>query len=161
MSGAPPNPYAPPHAIDRPPQTEPTTTAGPRGIGGWLVLCLIGLVAWAISYVIGLHGLVVHLDAVSARLASGNPIDLARIPLALIDLVMIIVAVVWMVRHDRRFPKLFIAHTIVQIILFGVVAWQDPRSGVSTETVLVLIVRALVWFNYFSVSERVENTFVR
>lgn len=155
-----PNPYAPPRASEPPPTSEAPASGGPRGIGGWLIVCLLGLLVWAIVYVIGLYSILVDIDALSAGLAKGNAWALARVILVPSGLVMVIVALVWMFRHDRRFPKLFVAHVVVQVIMYGLAA-LEPRSGVSVEIVLVLIVRALAWFNYFWVSERVEATFVR
>lgn len=155
-----PNPYAPPRASEPTPTSEAPASGGPRGIGGWLIVCLISLVVWAIVYVIGLYGILVHIDLVSAGLAKGNLLVLARVILVPSGLVMVIVALAWMFRHDRRFPKLFVAHVVMQVIWSGAAA-LEPRSGVSVEVVLVLIVRALVWVNYFWVSERVEATFVR
>jgi hypothetical protein len=171
MSDPSTNPYAPPLSSARgPTPVEPQNDDGPRGIGGWLLLSFLGVFG-----VIGLslYGLVINVlahgeDLLIAMMDPGTYwMWLVQVAGTSTMLTMGIVAVPWMLRHDRRVPRFMVAFYVVQalVLLFAMTVVSDahPTSSDSPRGFgqLIPFIRCLLWVGYFMHSERVANTFVK
>ena len=154
--------------------------SGPRGIGGWLILPLLGLVWAAATQVFGLNYLgdttllAAHLDgpqgaAVAFKLVGNLVLQLAA-PVVLCALA---------VGRKRKFPVAYIVFTIVDAAFvvtdFVVIRSTFPqapgpeKAGVHTGpimtpemigTFLGPILGLFIWSPYMYFSKRVKNTFV-
>jgi hypothetical protein len=176
-----PNPYAPPAATEEAlPEPAPEVGYGPRGIGGWLILPLLGLVGSLLSLSVALFTVYAPLFAEGGGWAVVTdqsdpsysalwaPLIVFEIGtnLALIGLIVFLLYLVF--RKSRRFPRLMIAYLIAGIVV-GVIdlAWAEQipalaadSSSESLTQVMRSIVGAVIWIPYFLVSQRVKNTFV-
>jgi hypothetical protein len=169
-----PNPYAPPIAVNpAPAPAEIDNGAEPRGIGGWLLLSLLGVVLVGGIAAFGLVRILMHWEQWYAALLHppfrwGVAVRLILPP---VIFTISVVAVVWMVRHDRRLPYLMVAFYCMQalVLLWALVSLNDIRSPSPNSAhefgrqigQLIPFIRCLVWVIYFMHSERVKNTFVK
>jgi hypothetical protein len=143
--------------------------AGPKGLGGWLILLGIGEVLAPLQ-------IFTSMIMEYTGLPDGT---IARLPLAfagdlLIRLAMIGLCVwsAWLFFNKRaKFPKIFIVSTVaafVSPLVLG--AWVTLTSGVNTLAniptprflgpYLFGIAVAMIWITYVLKSVRVKNTFV-
>lgn len=176
-----PNPYAPPAATEA---LEPESAAelgyGPRGIGGWLILPLLGLVGSLISLGSALATVYLPLFAagggwwvvVDKSDASYHPwwapLILFEIATNVAFVGLIVVLLYLVFRKSRRFPRLMIGYLISSFVVALVdLGWAEQIPALAAEPnadsiagIVRGVVGAMIWVPYFLVSQRVKNTFV-
>ena len=168
--------YAPPVAEETTP--DPVAGEGPRGIGGWLILPLLGLIVSPIYIAATLVKDYLPIFERDWAIITDPSYELYHplwAPLVIYELVgscalglFSLVALALMFRHDRRFPKLMIGLYLANVgfqTLDLLVAGQIPAIETNLDPaaqrdLLRSIIAALVWIPYFLRSERVRNTFV-
>ena len=148
---------------------------GPRGIGGWMILPIIGLILTVGLTVYNLYGVVEEWEGIKAIIAGTNDTAIAlRLPVAassgfaLITIGVALACLFSIFTHSPRVPWLMtifyilvITATVVEILVdYRVVALTggstDPKNwGELTK----VIVAAAIWIPYFHRSRRVANTF--
>ena len=173
MADEPLNPYEPPSVA----QTErgvvetPVVRDGPRGIGGWLLVSLIGLIVVGLMCLVALVRMTMELDLWLEQLYR---LDVA---LHFFGLWMLYAAVLggaalgvaWMIRGDRQLPKLMITFYVLQAILWIVIILANDEPAVGTSAYRAGRVfglwfwpgRCVLWIAYYLRSERVRNTFIK
>lgn len=136
----------------------------PKGIGGWLILPTLGTL---ISPLVALYGVVEIAPAFDRDLPPGLQIFLiSEIIFNLCQMAGWIVAAVWLFKHKRSFPSLFI--TMLMFSMAGIlvdasiaVSIFDARLGPEDYRNLGRgIVSLLIWAPYMVKSKRVRNTFI-
>lgn len=152
---------------------------GPRGIGGWLILPLLGLFLTPIWIAIGtVQNIQVFRDpAVWSALTSPGSPDYHPLwaPVIIFEIaanvVMVAFAVVliWLfLKKSRRIPTLMIVWLVtllvVQIVdqafarqIPAVAAEPDPQGF---RDMVRAVIGVVIWVPYFLKSKRVKNTFV-
>lgn len=149
--------------------TEPDTKAGtgPRGIGGWLLLPLGGLL-FASMFGLWVVGNIVSFPPVLEMVMTFDPPSLGINTLGVLVfwafLPLLPIALLFV--RSRRFPGAFIAVTVAGA-LFGVAYPMiegmdyglDTSALVSVNTILPAV-WAVGWSWYMLKSARVRNTFV-
>jgi hypothetical protein len=174
------NVYAPPEEPVAPEEgaEEPRVGEGPRGIGGWLLLPLLGLIVTPIRVGYSLVADYIPFFRESWPVLT-DPNDLSYHPLwapliiyeVLGDAVLALTALlglVLMFRRDRRLPKLMVAlysFNAIYIAVDTAVAAQIPALAGSddfsaSQDLIRAVVAAGIWIPYFLMSKRVKNTFV-
>jgi hypothetical protein len=171
------SPYAPPKSTvaDAPPATE-----GPKGIGGWLLLPVIGLfvfpirtlISFATDYVpifqTGAWGVLTSPDSARYHVLWA-PLLVGEMACNLAFLALDVWLLVLLFSKSWRFPKVFIAFAVLNfvfILLDSLIGNQIPAvaqasgQGSATEIIRALVMVA-VWVPYMLVSKRVKNTFVK
>lgn len=176
------NPYQPPVAsvIPEPPPAPPAALANsePRGLGGWLVLVMIGLIVSPIriGILIGTLVLSVFQNGTWEALTTPGSEHYHPLwaPLLIFELaingILILAGVTLLAlffTKSRRFPRMFILYVAVTLIFQiadYVLAEQIPAVAAEGAESLVEIARtvitAIIWVPYMLVSKRVKNTFV-
>jgi hypothetical protein len=155
-----------------------TPMLSPRGIGGWLILPCIGLVAGAFTILASLAQLSTCFDATVWRAlttpGAPNYHALWR-PTFLIELLgntflfaLLTLAGMLLIRRRASFPRSMIALYAAQLVLVLVdsalcrqipaVIAQTQQADAEKE-VMRAIIAACVWIPYFLNSRRVRNTF--
>ena len=148
---------------------------GPRGIGGWMILPIIGLVGTLVFTLINLYGVVTEWEGIKAIIAGENQTTAAlRLPVAasfLGGLVLICLAALCLYRiftYSPSVPRLmtifYIGLVVVSLAeLAGDSYVSSLTNTPSDPTHIKDLVRALVgsaiWIPYFHRSRRVANTF--
>ena len=117
-----------------------------EGIGGWLILPFIHLFVYIIIVLIDL----VSISEVLQELV------LFVLSIDLILLGMYIVTLIFAFQKKRIAKNLFIASYSANIIVALILAFGFG----ATENLASSILGGVLWVWYFSVSERVKNTFV-
>jgi hypothetical protein len=142
------------------------SSAGPAGIGGWLILPAIGVVALPIRLLAGLKN---YADAFAAV-----PADSLIHTLLIVDLGLTVALTAYGIYTAVQFfgkkraaPRLFIGLLLAQLafvlldsltaLLFLGVPMFDPDT---VRTLLVLLIACAIWTTYFRRSVRVRNTFI-
>jgi hypothetical protein len=177
-----PNPYAPPATVEAPPpESIPDVLHGPRGIGGWLILPLLGLAGSLLQ--IGSALITVYVPMFEAGggweiVTDSSSPDYHPLwaPLLLFEIVtnlgfagLIVVLLYLALKHSRRFPRLMIGYLAAGVIVAIVdSAWARSIPALATggnlegvTQVARTMVGALIWIPYFLLSVRVKNTFVK
>jgi hypothetical protein len=147
--------------------TTATTTevAGPKGLGGWLILLMLGQIGSILRVLKSVADDVSLYKSVD-RVAAIN----AELILNLLLLAIVVYVTVAMFRTKRSFPKLWICQGVVAIL----VPWIDilmvaALLGLSADQLVDGkdiaqtfggIVGVSLWSWYLNVSVRVKNTFV-
>jgi hypothetical protein len=172
------NPYAPPQSTvaDAPPALD-----GPKGIGGWLILPVIGLFVFPIRWLVSVFNDYVPIfqsGAWAAVTTPGSPryhplwgpLLAGEIVFNLAFLAIDVWLLVLLFSKSWRFPKVFIAFAagnLAFILLDAAVAsyiasamGHTGGTGMGGEIARALVVVA-VWVPYMLVSKRVQNTFVK
>ena len=141
---------------------------GPKGIGGWLILPMLGTI---LSPMINAFGIFQNIDALfkySQKLSTTwTYFVIGETIVALAMFVAWIIAAFMLFQHRRPFPILFVsllAATLVWnlIDVAGVVALFGSKL-VDPSTIRDIVrplIALLIWGPYMSVSKRVKNTFV-
>jgi hypothetical protein len=149
-------------------------------IGGWLILCAVGLVLYPIQ---SLYFLITKLipavfsDNWTALTTPSNPgYHSLWAPLVITELtgsvcffVLSIVIVILFFRRHHRVPKLVIFFMAANIIFVGVDYvvinfFLIRTNSVNVETTINFVrtvVAGAIWIPYFMFSKRVEKTFIR
>ena len=170
------NPYAPPQAAV---SDVPAASAGPKGIGGWMILPVIGLFVFPLRVLWSLAAQYwpIFRDGIWANLTTPGsasyhvlwgPLLVYEIAFNIAFLLFDLALLVFLFRKSPRFPKLFVAFALLNVFFVvtdGIVGYQIPAVAASgMETIAGEIGRALalacIWAPYFLVSQRVKNTFV-
>ena len=158
-------------------QSSPATEAPPpSGIGGWLILPMLGLLATPVRMAIEFYLSFVPLlfsaqgwNYVSSpdRHAWFMPFIVAECVIA----VALFVFTLWLIylffTKARRVPELFIAWLVALILvqvadLVGAAGLLGSQpSGADLRDLGRSLVSAIIWIPYFMVSKRVKNTFVQ
>jgi hypothetical protein len=174
MADEPINPYTPPSvAQTERAVVEDVQSDGPKGIGGWLVVSLIGVIVVGLICLSGLVRTAAVLDEWLEWIVHFHRPDVA---LQLVGTVLVTSAVLgmaglgiaWMFRHDRRLPKLMVAFYVLQAIMWVMgIIFYDPETGTSayeagrTMWMWFWPGRCVLWVAYYLSSERVKNTIVK
>jgi len=151
----------------------------PRGIGGWLVLPILGLIVTLI------YGLVTIVRDVLPAFGRDvwpiltTPGSAAYHPLwapalifeTVINIAFVVIPIVLLVimkNKSRRLPKLMIVWylgVLLAQIIDLVLLSQIPMVASQTDSndfrdLIRTVVTCLIWIPYFLISKRVKNTFV-
>lgn len=150
-----------------------------KGLGGWLIIIGIGLFMSPISIVVELGPMYYSILADGVIPAITNPLSEFYNPLLMllifgelvINSLMAVVSVyliyLFFSKH-YQFPKVYIAVTIISVIIFPLDAWLGslvfPNQPLFDDETLKYffrsLVAAMIWIPYMLVSERVKATFV-
>ena len=156
------------------------TSAGPKGIGGWLVLPIIGFVGVILLTFKNLLETfskenMVGLEAIFD--ATSGPLATLKIPLALSFIAGIIViasasyCLLMIVNKDHKIVKFATVHYLILAVAGLVDLWAGfvleaavPSAPLGNDVIkgaMQGILVAAVWIPYFRKSRRVKNTFVK
>jgi hypothetical protein len=179
------DPYAPPKTDlaqedVRPGEPPAALLDGPRGIGGWLILPLLGLIFTPIRMVTQMvrdFFPVLEPETWKALTTPGREAyHWLWAPTIVFELVtnlgligFTLVVLVLFVRTSRRVPKLMIALMLANIgiqggdyVLVGLIpALASQPDTHSTRDLVRAVLSGAIWIPYFLVSKRVRNTFVK
>jgi uncharacterized membrane protein len=162
-----------PGAIPAQPQAAPAQISG---IGGWLILPMLGLIATPVLQLINLMGL---SDTFANLNALGSTVSNLVVIESIINFVLFVVAPVLLLIQlfgkKRAFPRWYVIWTaasaafVVIDLLIGYAVFHDSYEATGTpfidnDTVRALIqtlVSVCVWIPYMLNSVRVKNTFVK
>jgi hypothetical protein len=158
---------------------EPATN-GPVGIGGWLLLPALGLIATPFVIAFGFYKDMLPAFAPDVWNALTNPNSAAYNSLwgplivyeVLVNLALFIFTV-WVswnfFTKSRRVPKLFVIWLAViagtrivdHLLTYQIPAMADkPVDPADVRDLARSFVNAAIWIPYFLRSERVKNTFI-
>jgi hypothetical protein len=179
------NPYSAPKSDlaegeAKPAEAPPAFLDGPRGIGGWLILPLLGLIFTPIKVGVEMHrdfspmlepGIWEALTTPGGEAyhALWAPIIIFELATNVALIVFTLVLLVLFLRTSRRVPKLMIVLMLAQIAIQGVdlvlvgfipALASDPDAHSKRDLVRALVAAA-IWIPYFLTSKRVRNTFVK
>jgi hypothetical protein len=160
-------------AVPSPPAFPET---GPRGIGGWLILPIIGFIGTIALTAVNLAQVVISWDGLVAIFSATGALAEAKFPVAgsFVAGLLVIASAAYCLylifTKKRAIVKFATAHYLI-LAAAGLFEWwgtgvleraipslaHDPtavRDGIRG------VVIACVWIPYFNVSRRVRNTFV-
>ncbi len=170
------NPYQPPQS---PLEDAPSETAGPKGLGGWLILVGLGLgiAILRLLFILVTIFLPLFLQGQWSLLttqgsehyhALWGPLIIFEIVgnLALITLAGYLLYLFFTKSH--RFPRFFIGYVLLQLlVVIGdfflanlIPAVASENNTESWTEMFRSIIYALIWIPYMLRSKRVKNTFV-
>ncbi len=151
------------------------SAAGPRGIGGWLILPILGFIGTALWTLWNLlQGLAEASGLVAILTATSGPLVELRIPmiLSVIAGVLVIASACYCLflvyRKDAAITKFATAHYLLLLIAGFADLWLDqviqgvaatPADPSAIKEAVRGIVIACIWIPYFRFSKRVRNTF--
>lgn len=157
-----------------------TATDEPKGLAGWLILPAIGLFILPIRLTISLindflpifqkgYWQVLTTPGSDAYHHLWAPLIVFEIFGNSLFIIFSIVLIFLYFAKSYRFPALFIAYLVVNLVFVAgdyffadlipvVAAKNDPES---MKELMRTIVGATIWIPYFLVSKRVKNTFVK
>ncbi|WP_448954379.1 DUF2569 domain-containing protein [Labrys neptuniae] len=158
--------------------TVPATTQvqdGPRGIGGWLILPIIGLVGTIAMTGFNLYSALAQWDGIKAIIAGSNEMASSlRLPVGVSfigGIALIGMAALCLYRLFTRAPSVPRLMTIFYIALITVsftemladyrvsaLTNSDPDPN-NVKDLVRACVAAAIWIPYFHRSRRVANTF--
>ncbi len=150
-----------------------------KGLGGWLIIIGIGVCMSPIGIIVELGPMYYSILAEGVIPALSNPLSEFYNPLLVllifgelvINSLMAVVSVyliyLFFSKH-YQFPKVYIAVTIISVIIFPLDAWLGslvfPNQPLFDDETLKYffrsLVAAMIWIPYMLVSERVKATFV-
>lgn len=172
-----PNPYAPPQS---PVGDAAPEVAGPKGIGGWLLLPMIGLFVFPVRCLMSLVGEFWPIFEKGLWAALTTPGSKAYHPLwapllvyeiffNIAFLVFDLVLLYLLFTKSYRFPKMYIGFAVLNLVFVvsdALLGYQIPgvvEQGTDqmTKEIGRSFVMVAIWVPYFTWSKRVENTFIR
>ena len=172
------NPYAAPHS--QTPKPKPTFDDGPKGLGGWLILVIIGVVLSPIRIIIfsAITFVPLFQDGTWTSLTSPEselyspywaPILLFEIGGNIFFAIAYIFLAYLLFTKSRLFPRCYIALAALNLVFMVVdavgVSAAFPEIPLfepdSTREIVRGVVSCGIWIPYMLVSKRVQNTFVR
>ncbi|MGQ7937200.1 DUF2569 family protein [Paraburkholderia sp. D1E] len=151
------------------------TKLEPKGIGGWLLLPLSGLLLTLASLPSDLYGPLKKIIAECSASCDGcGGVALVPIGLILFSAFVMATFIVWLLslsyRRSRRFPK-WMKISLFACTVFGALiglceymAMEHglvPRKSPSVDLWTEPLTYALIWIPYFQWSRRVKNTFTQ
>lgn len=145
-----------------------------RGIGGWLILVLIGLISALVKTIFALKGLLEssqpEISVTITRYITGGrpPIFgvwvLYEVIFNAVVIVFITCLLILMISKSRFFPIFLIVYLIVDTFLYGIDYILGLPNAInlvpSQDGVLLAFATAVVWIPYLLVSKRVKATFL-
>jgi len=142
---------------------SPTATEGPKGIGGWLVLPVIGTV---VSPFLMTFWTWQSVAALSAPIGTSLLVFVAIE--ALFNLALLIgwiVANVLLFKHKRAYPKFLVALLVVTLLgtVIDIFVGKLFDLAIEAEDIRGLVrsvIGLAIWGPYMFKSKRVRNTFV-
>ena len=163
---------------NKPVSDAPAQVDGPRGIGGWLILPVLGLFVFPVRVLISLvtDYVPIFQDGIWGNLTTPGsevyhslwaPVIIAEIFCNVGFLLFDLALLYLLFTKSHRFPVAFIVFTLANLLFIvsdAAIAWQIPAvaarglEGVGGEIARALLV-AVVWVPYMLVSKRVRNTF--
>jgi hypothetical protein len=148
---------------------------GPKGIGGWLILPLLGLVISPFAGAFGVWQTVNETFPILNQLLPSQGAFVVGETIALVVLQVLIppVLLILMFRQSRHFPRFYVALLLVlgvyTVIDLSIAWWlfEDFYQSTGTpfwdrETIRALtqaIIGVMIWIPYMMRSRRVRNTF--
>ena len=153
---------------------QPATT-GPVGIGGWLILPVLGLVATPLVQLFNLLGSNDALEIASQLGGARQTLIIAEyIGNLLIFLIVPLVLLVILAQKKRTFPRLYVVWSVVSAVFFfvdlylGYAMFAEVYAGGDVEFfdrdtirgIVGSIAGLAIWVPYMLNSVRVKNTFV-
>jgi hypothetical protein len=174
------HPGSPPHASAQqgfdPHSTQPQ---GPRGLGGWLILVGIGLVAGVLRLLVTIvqeFGPLFRDGSLEAILTPGSgayaPLVGSFVVLEIATNLCLVAAYAWLIvlffRRARTFPVLFVWMMVIHPCVIVIDLWigsilLEQSMVIDKDTARDLVrgvVAAAIWIPYMRMSRRVRNTFV-
>jgi hypothetical protein len=154
--------------------TQPATT-GPVGIGGWLILPLLGLVATPLIQIFNLLGSGDTLMVAESLGGARQALIIAElIGNVLIFLILPLVCLVLLSQKKRTFPRVYVTYAVVSAIFFfldlflGYVMFAEVYQSGQAEFfdrdtirgIVGAVAGLAIWTPYMLNSVRVKNTFV-
>lgn len=144
---------------------SPQTTAGPTGIGGWLLVPALGLIVGPIRTAIQVWTTFPLLSGIDGQSKLYLFVLLEIIAnLGLIAFTFIVAAAFF--RREATVPRLYqvlLAATLALVVADAWIAvgmFNVPLDREDTRTIMTTIVAFMIWVPYFARSVRVRNTFV-
>src|SRR5215467_5090406 len=136
-----------------------TLYAEPKGIGGWLVLPMLGTI---VSPLVALWGILQTIPLFEIELPPGlQAFVIAEIIFHFGLMVGWIVAAIWLFKHKRSFPSLFITMLMVTFggalvdAAIGTSVFGTPLTAEDYRTLARGLVDLLIWVPYMAKSKRV------
>lgn len=159
------------------PETEPgvpAATAEPSGIGGWLILPMLGLIATPVRIAIDFFqtfGPVFTADGWAYVSAPDRhdwfmPFIVAECAINVVLFIFTLALLYLFFKKSHRVPELFITWLVVLFLVqIADLAGVAGLLGSSPDATDIRelgrsLVSAIIWIPYFMVSKRVKNTFV-
>jgi len=161
------------------PRPEDTDLHGPKGLGGWLVLPIIGSIIRPFSALANLREnfLPIFTNGSWEKVTSPEsslfiplwgPTILFEIAFNVLLVVFSVTICILMFRKSRKTPKYYIillagvpaALTIDLILCVNLPNFSQNALFKSLSTLAPTIVAAAIWIPYFIKSSRVKNTFI-
>jgi hypothetical protein len=176
------NPYSPPQAelVPAPAAAvEAENLAGPRGIGGWLILPLLGLLFTLVRMLAEMREFawVLKPGAWAALTTPGaeayhplwGPTIIFELITAVGFLGFTLVTLVLFLRKSRRVPRLMMiwwALTVAiqgidMILIAQIPALKATGDARAATDLMRSVIGSVIWIPYFYNSRRVKNTFVQ
>lgn len=148
---------------------------GPRGIGGWLILPIIGLVGTLILTAVNLYAVITEWEGIKAIIAGSNETATAlRLPVAASffgGLALIGLAALCLYRifsHSPSVPRLMTIFYVSLVVISLIELAGDtyisnltntPKDPAHAKDLIRALVASAIWIPYFHRSRRVANTF--
>jgi len=148
-------------------------------IGGWLILCAIGLVLYPVQTVVSIYTEVIPALSAEKWSLLTSPHSVAYHPLwapllimemigNLCFLALSICVLVNFFKRRKFVPQLIILFLAANLIFVGldyyflqrVLSSTDPGNMAPTINFVRTLVASIIWISYFIFSKRVKRTFV-
>ena len=148
------------------------TETEPKGIGGWLVLVLIGLIITPIRLLISMiTEFTPLLEQIKNNpiLADLKQLVMAEIVVNMIFLIYAFVLIILMLKKSKLFPRMiiiFYISNLVFVLADAIIISNHPVLGPITNItdsfmeIFKSVAANAIWVPYFIISRRVKNTFV-
>jgi len=144
----------------------------PKGIGGWLILVLIGLLITPIRLLISMiTEFTPLLEQIKNNpiLADLKQLVMAEIVVNMIFLIYAFVLIILMLKKSKLFPRMiiiFYISNLVFVLADAIIISNHPVLGPITNIadsfmeIFKSVAANAIWVPYFIISRRVKNTFV-